>query len=470
MNNSQLYFQTLPYDLASPEMFQRLRSLPRPVFLDSNFPNSMIPGVDIITAAPSLTVTTRGAVTHLTKAAGESETSNDAPFDILKRELEAYPTLDNSLWELPFTGGALGYFSYDLGRRLETMPSCADKDIDIPDMDVGIYLWAVIRDHARSQTVFVARPECPESLRNEVLELLHSPCNYKQREFSLVEPFRSNMTFDEYANRLQVILQYINAGDCYQVNFAQRFMASYQGDEWDAYLNLRASTDAPFSGFIQSEDYTLLSLSPERFVQVRNGSVETKPIKGTRPRSDDVKQDQQYQQLLRNSTKDQAENLMIVDLLRNDISKNCSLGSVNVPKLFDIESYSNVHHLVSTVKGRLAEGRSAVDLLSGSFPGGSITGAPKLRAMEIIEELEPQRRAFYCGSLGYIDFNGNMDTNIAIRSLICHNRHIYCWGGGGIVADSDVDNEYQESYVKVSNLLKALSSEPLTCMENNDSA
>lgn len=471
MNNSQLYFQTLPYDIDGADIFERIRGLARPVFLDSNFPNSAMPGFDIISAAPCLTVTTKGPDTHIVKINGESETSAADPFRVLKQELEAYPAIDSGGWELPFTGGAIGYFSYDLARRLEKMPGICDKDIDIPDMDVGIYLWAVIRDHSKSRSVFVARPECPKALRDQVLELLLFPCKDSHDEFVLVEPFKSNMTFDDYAVGLQKILNYIHAGDCYQVNFAQRFKACYRGDEWGAYLRLRTSTDAPFSAFLQADDYALLSLSPERFVQVRNGSsVETKPIKGTRPRSHDIKQDQQYQQLLRNSTKDQSENLMIVDLLRNDISKNCALGSVNVPKLFEIESYSNVHHLVSTVKGRLAEGKSAVDLLRGCFPGGSITGAPKLRAIEIIEELEPQRRAFYCGSLGYIDFNGNMDTNIAIRSLICHDRQIYCWGGGGIVADSDIDNEYQESYVKVSNLLNALSSEPLTCMETDDTA
>jgi para-aminobenzoate synthetase component 1 len=203
-------------------------------------------------------------------------------------------------------------------------------------------------------------------------------------------------------------------------------------------------------------DLQILSSSPERFLKLSKGLVETKPIKGTRPRKQDEIEDRLQIKSLENSNKDKAENLMIVDLLRNDISKTCKKGSIKVPVIFNIESYATVHHLVSTVTGLLADDQHALDLLKSCFPGGSITGAPKIRAMEIIEELEPNRRGVYCGAIGYIGFNGNMDTNIAIRTLVHSNNTIRFWAGGGIVYDSVVDDEYQESFDKASAMLALL--------------
>lgn len=454
MSENLLNIQIIPYELGGDALFERIRGLPAPVFLDTNSNRENPDGFDILAADPIIRLQTRGGETEIITSKLELR-STDCPFSLLRQQLQEYSPASNTLG-LPFTGGAIGYFGYDLARRVECLPENKTQDIDIPEMDIGIYLWALIRDHKQRQAYFVSRPELAASERDKVLTLINEPAPIVEGDFRVDAEFTSNLSAAEYAARLKRILDYIVAGDCYQVNFAQRFEAPYEGDEWQAYRRLKEVTDAPFSAFQQREDYALLSLSPERFVQVRDGGVETKPIKGTRPRGCDPEQDQQYARLLRNSTKDQAENLMIVDLLRNDISKNCASGSVSVPELFDIESYSNVHHLVSTVRGQLSDGRDAIDLLRGCFPGGSITGAPKLRAMEIIEELEPQRRSAYCGSIGYIDFNGNMDTNIAIRTLVCHHGQIYCWGGGGIVADSDIDNEYQESYVKVSNLLNTL--------------
>jgi para-aminobenzoate synthetase component I len=219
---------------------------------------------------------------------------------------------------------------------------------------------------------------------------------------------------------------------------------------------LRRMSKAPYSAFLDWPQLQILCASPERFLRVRQGRVETRPIKGTRPRSADAVEDTRLAEELRHHPKDRAENLMIVDLLRNDLGKNCEPGSVRVPKLFEVESYSNVHHLVSTVEGKLRAGCDALDLLRDCFPGGSITGAPKQRAMEIIEQLEPQRRGVYCGSIGYVGFDGNMDTNIAIRTLIHANNEIRCWAGGGIVADSQCDAEYQETLDKASEMLALL--------------
>jgi para-aminobenzoate synthetase component 1 len=273
------------------------------------------------------------------------------------------------------------------------------------------------------------------------------------------------MSQEQYTEKLSCISSYLQAGDCYQINLAQRFSASYIGDEWQAYQQLRVANHAPFSAFIRLVDSVVMSISPERFLSVNEQVVQTKPIKGTRPRFNDPIQDQQQIESLLNTEKDRAENLMIVDLLRNDLSKHCQPGSVNVPELFKLESFAAVHHLVSTVTGKLKTSSSVMDLLQGAFPGGSITGAPKIRAMQIIDELEPNNRNIYCGSIGYLGILGDMDTNICIRTLLCeksseqsnNQQTIHCWAGGGIVLDSNAKDEYQESLDKVSKILPVLS-------------
>jgi para-aminobenzoate synthetase component 1 len=240
------------------------------------------------------------------------------------------------------------------------------------------------------------------------------------------------------------------------VNLTQRFAARAEGDAWHAYLKLREINPAPFAAYLDLPDGKIVCSSPERFLRVTGGHVETKPIKGTRPRSTDPTRDRALAEELRASAKDRAENVMIVDLLRNDLGKVCAPGTVRASKLFDVESFASVHQLVSTVEGRLAPGKHALDLLGACFPGGSITGAPKVAAMKIIEELEPHRRGIYCGAIGYVGYDGNMDLNIAIRTLVQRGDHVYTWAGGGIVADSNVHAEYQESLDKAAAMLAVL--------------
>jgi para-aminobenzoate synthetase component 1 len=264
------------------------------------------------------------------------------------------------------------------------------------------------------------------------------------------------MSRAEYDTAFNTIQGYIQAGDCYQINLAQRFSTDYRGEPWAAYLRLRKAAAAPFSAFIKTADSSLMSLSPERFIQSRNQRVNTAPIKGTIGRGRNRKEDEAMAQQLLNSTKDRAENLMIVDLLRNDLGKSCLPGTIEVDELFELQSFETVHHLVSSISGQLRDGIDPLDLLSSCFPGGSITGAPKIRAMEIIEELEPHRRSAYCGAIGYISCDGQMDTNIAIRSLVCNGQRIHCWAGGGIVADSNADSEYRECMTKIEKLLAVL--------------
>ncbi len=382
------------------------------------------------------------------------------PLQALQQQLEQLSPEAGDDSDLPFNGGALGYFSYDLGRCIEALPKLAEDDTDLAEMEVGLYLWAVIVDHQNQQSWLVSQPSLTAGETEHIVALLTEPAKTPPAQpaerFRLQAPFRSNMTKEQYQHRFQRIIDYIHAGDCYQVNLAQRFSTTYSGSTWQAYRHLRQHAPTPFSAYLTLTKGALLSLSPERFLQVNQRQVETRPIKGTTPRSSDPQQDRLAAKALSKSSKDRAENLMIVDLLRNDLGKNCDIGSVKVPALFQIESYTNVHHLVTTITGKLKHSRDTLLLLEGCFPGGSITGAPKIRAMQIIEELEPHRRSAYCGSIGYIGLNGNMDTSICIRTLVATDGHLHCWAGGGIVADSTCDAEFQETLDKVNNLLPPL--------------
>ena len=452
----------LNYQPDSVQLFERLRHRPWAIWLDSGQPNGQYGRYDILVANPFITITTRetclaqipNAYTEIMQD-GKVSLSAEDPFVILNRLLAPYQVAQTSL---PFSGGALGYFGYDLGRKVEAVLSHPIDQAVLPDMMVGIYDWAVVVDHREKTACLVSHGFHPET-RNQLAELcalFDEPAVEVSSYFALTSPIRSNMNFEEYAQAFHQVKHYITEGDCYQVNLAQRFSAQAKGDGWLAYLKLRQISPAPFMAYMNFGAMQVLSGSPERFLQVVANHVETRPIKGTRPRSKDAVQDQQYAAALQASVKDKAENLMIVDLLRNDISKNCKTGSVKADKLFQLQSFANVHHLVSFVSGVLEAGKTAIDLLRGCFPGGSITGAPKLRAMQIIDELEPNRRGVYCGAIGYIGFDGNMDTNIAIRTAVYANGEISFYAGGGIVADSVLDKEYAETLDKASSLLASL--------------
>ncbi|MFC3115526.1 aminodeoxychorismate synthase component I [Cellvibrio fontiphilus] len=448
--------------------FAILRHLPGAIWLDSGHPGSSYGRFDLVAAAPQCLLQTRGDTTLIRHMDGREVTSNQDPFELLKQHLPLQ--LQTVQPRMPFVGGALGYFGYDLGRRLEQLPSLALDDISLPSMAIGIYPWAVIQDHQQQTAYLVIN----EALANEsgspynFLEIeqlclsasagawFHDSINdikSDQKSFK-INKFESNLNVDQYHHALAKIQDYIRAGDCYQVNFAQRFTAEFSGDPFIAYLALRKALPSPFSGFMQLEAGAILSLSPERFIRVKGKTVETKPIKGTIKRGNTPEEDAANAYWLQQSQKNRAENVMIVDLLRNDLSKHCD--AVQVPELCELQTFANVHHLVSTVTGELRPNASAIALLRDAFPGGSITGAPKIRAMEIIEELEPTRRSVYCGSLGYISADGQMDTSIAIRTLVCDGNKIHCWGGGGIVADSESEQEYRESIAKVKVLMDTL--------------
>lgn len=433
------YSVELPYQTDAAHYYAALADLPWAVWLDSGG----MARYDILTAAPQRMLVLGGEATQCD------------PFAMLRGELgeQIAPVAD-----VPFAGGALGYWGYDLVSLGSAIPEADRNTRQLPDMAIGIYDWALVLDHQQHTARLVSHRRYAETahLLPQILIRLQNKPALPPDDFRVHGKITSNFTPDSYASAFASVQDYLKSGDCYQINLAQRFSAVASGDALGAYLTLRSLSPAPYSAFLNLPQIQILCASPECFLRVQNGSVETKPIKGTRPRSSDAKQDSQLAEELRNHPKDRAENLMIVDLMRNDLGKSCTPGSVRVPKLFEVESYANVHHLVSTVEGKLAEGRDALDVLRGCFPGGSVTGAPKLRAMQIIEQLEPHRRGIYCGAIGYVGFDGNMDSNIVIRTLVYANNEVRCWAGGGIVADSEMTAEYQETLDKASAMLTLL--------------
>lgn len=447
-------FEELPYFEDSSALFHPWADRPWAVFLDSGFPHSRQGRYDILAADPLVTLVTLGEVTEIQRGE-EKETSREDPFALIEKHLG--PRSD-PLGPLPFPGGAIGYLGYDLARRIERLPSLAGDRENTPDMMVGIYGWAVVVDHRERRSFLVGRTDLggletrwPHLVRQfSQIQTL----GWRTEGFEVREPARANLDLNAYLQAFEKIKHYIREGDCYQVNLALRFEAATEGHPWMAYQHLRTFNPAPFGAFLSYPGLEILSSSPERFIRLRNRDIETRPIKGTRPRLHDVVGDATQVLALRDSPKDRAENLMIVDLLRNDIGRSSVPGSVKVPRLFEIESYATVHHMVSTIVGRLRPSLGPLDLLRGSFPGGSITGAPKIRAMEIIESLEPDRRGVYCGAMGYIGFDGNMDSNIAIRTLVHSQNKLRFWAGGGIVHDSDGEAEHQECYHKAAAMLR----------------
>jgi para-aminobenzoate synthetase component 1 len=452
----------LPYRPDSAALFEALVDLAWPVFFDSGWPGCLAGRYDILSAEPIATLVTRGARTEIETRRGAGRGLCVSAVDPLAVLAEALGPLRPGVAGLPFSGGAIGYFGYDLARRLDRLPGPvraaeAGGEAELPEMALGLYDWAVVVDHRERRTRLVAAE--PAGLARWRDRLARPPAVERagpSAPFRVLGPIRSNLTRDAYLAAIARIQQYLRDGDCYQVNLAQRFAAPAEGDAWPAYRRLRALSPAPFSAYLDHPHGRILCASPERFLHLRDGVVTTRPIKGTRPRGVDPATDRRLARTLRESPKDRAENLMIVDLLRNDLGKVCALGSVEVPELFAVERFAQVHHLVSTVCGRLAPGRTALDLLRAAFPGGSITGAPKRRAMEVIEELEPHRREVYCGAIGYLGFDGAMDTNVAIRTLVHSGRIARLWAGGGIVADSVAALEYQETLDKAGALLTIL--------------
>ncbi len=366
-----------------------------------------------------------------------------------------------ALPELPFTGGVIGLFGYAANHQsLRIAPPAASPagSATLPLARIGRYRWAALSDDLEQRSWLLFDASCSAEFIADIERRLGADC--QPNPFALSGPFTATSSAEQYMAGVAAVKEYIGAGDCYQANLAQHFSAPYRGDPLAAYRALRAALPSPHSCYWQwrsgERNAALLSLSPERFLKLAERRVETKPIKGTIGRADDRQTDRDNAAWLAASEKNRAENLMIVDLMRNDIGRSCQPGSIAVDKLFALESYANVHHLVSTVSGQLRDDCSGAELLASCFPGGSITGAPKRRAMQVIDELEPVGRSYYCGSVVYLSSNGNLDSSIAIRTAIADGEQVHLWGGGGIVADSDPATEYQESLTKIRLLMEQL--------------
>lgn len=409
----------------------------------------------IAVAAPIVTLQTTAQITSVQTPKG-SYTSTKEPF-LLCQQLRQQWLGNEQSCELPFCGGLVGSFGYELGR--DNLSNAKRHHLDFPDMLCALYDWALIFDRIDKSTTLVVNTQDDGELKLEQrLQWLNQQAPMPIEPFSMSSIWHGSLDKPTYKTCINKIKDYLSSGDCYQVNMTQQFSCSFKGDLRHAYLQLLSANQVPFAAYLNFPQGTILSLSPERFIKLDGQHIETKPIKGTRPRHEDPIQDQRLAQELAQSVKDRAENVMIVDLLRNDIGQVSQPGSVQVPKLFAIESFKAVHHLVSTVTAELIDNLTGEDLLRACFPGGSITGAPKVRAMQIIDELEPHRRSIFCGAIGYISQNTKMDTNIAIRTLIAHQNTLYAWAGGGIVADSNADEEYQECFDKLAKILPVLES------------
>ena len=442
-------FEALPYVEESSRYFDALKDLDWPVFLDSG--GRLNGRSDIIAAAPCRKLVTRGDTTLILGEGNVSESRQD-PFSLVR---EAVGEPAGHFTPLAFEGGAIGYFGYDLGRRLEKLPELA-RDIDgLPEMMIGIYDWVVVVDHEQRQAWLVAQGRSSQTaaLWHELLRRLNQlPVHPAAEPLRAPGGFEAGIDREEYRRQFARIQTWIRDGDCYQVNYTQRFDAYVEGDGWQAYREMRALNPVPFGAFLRFDELEILSFSPERFLKLEGRRVTTEPIKGTRPRSEDPGKDLRLQRELSQSIKDRAENLMIVDLLRNDLGRVCEAGSVQVDEMMVLESYAHVHHIVSNVSGQLRRDVTPGQAIAAVFPGGTITGCPKVRCMEIISELEDSARGAYTGAFGYLNRDGSLDLNILIRTIVRSGDRVTLRAGGGIVADSDPEAELEETRAKAEGL------------------
>ncbi len=451
--------------------FDAFAGRPFSFFLDSGMDPAKLGRYSFMGSDPFLVLRSRGDRVTLIRD-GVEEVRRGNPFDALGELLETY-TLEGSRAGIPFTGGAVGYFSYDLCHFIERLPTTAIDDLQLPECYLAFYDAAVVFDHLENKTYLVSTgfPELEESKRKRRAEermselrsrvLLSSPPSITEEALAgkgIV--LKANFSHEGYLKTVATAREYICAGDIFEVNLSQRLEVDMTIPPYELYKRLRKINPAPFANYFNFDGVSIVGASPERFLKVRGDWVETRPIKGTRPRGKTPQKDRALAESLLASTKDRAENIMIVDLERNDIGRVCRYGTVKVTELTILETYPTVFHLTSTVVGQLSEGKNRIDLLKATFPGGSITGAPKVRSMEIIDELEPTRRSVYTGSLGYLSFSGDMDLDIVIRTIIVKDGRAYFQVGGAIVYDSEPEAEYIETLDKGKALIQALNLSP----------
>lgn len=433
---------------------------------------------DVLLTKPVATILCDGNSTKLSRS-GKTSISDQDPLDLLRElissELGHYDPDSFDPAETPrgaYLPGGYGYVSYDYARLIEQLPEMANDDIQLPLVAMGIYQTVVVVDHVLHETRLIGVDQgsaCFSMWRdllattleqvNQAEPIKHSWADNQGRSDQALRAtgLHENLDYPSYIQAFNRVQDYIVKGDCYQVNLAKQFNAHVEGNAWHTYCYLRNISPAPYATFMRFPFADILSNSPESFIQCRAGTVASSPIKGTSPRDHvDPVNDANIAKELQQSAKDRAENLMIVDLMRNDLSRCCKPNSVIVPELFKVHSFANVHHLISKIVGQLDDGVDAIELFKSCFPGGSITGAPKIRAMQIIEELEPDRRGIYCGAICYFGMDGDLESNIAIRTITVKEGVANYGAGGGLVIDSDVDMEYQEIIDKARMMKQAL--------------
>lgn len=455
---------------STTDLFELFRRDPFCFFLDSGMDFQKLGRYSFMGGNPFLLIKSRGENISILKEGVESITRGN-PLDILGEFLDTY-RLDSTDQSVPFTGGAAGYISYDICHFIEELPKRATDDLQLPELCFGFYDMVLVHDNLLGKTYIVSTgfPELDEKRRlsraRERIEDFKERLTAlpRKREVLRLTPtsgcgqtnLRCNFTREEYIKAVKKARQYIIDGDIFEVNISQRFEAELSTTPWELYLRLRKVNPSPFAAYLDFDEVKIVGASPERFIRCQGDRVETRPIKGTAPRGKTPREDQSKARELLSSVKDHAENMMIVDLERNDLGKVCRFGTVRVTELAILEKYPTVYHLTSTVVGQLKEGNGRIELLKASLPGGSITGAPKVRSMEIIDELEPTRRSIYTGNIGYLSFNGNMDLNIVIRTFLIKGNTAYFQAGGAVVYDSQPEAEYQETLDKIQALINAI--------------
>jgi para-aminobenzoate synthetase component I len=439
-----------------PEEFARIASRPGSFFLDSALPDTGRAGYSFLGCDPFLRV--RG--THVRSSIFERGIEENRSVDVLdslRALFRRFAAASDP--RLPFVGGAVGYLPYEYGAQWEGIGLAQANRARAPEVEFAFYDGLLGFEHASGKWFAVANP-MHDASAEEILRRIEGWQNLPMAPGeaggkSLATTPECPSSREDYLDGVKRIKEYIAAGDVYQVNLAQRFAGEWRGDASLLYARLRATTPAPHGCFLRTSFGHILSCSPERFLRLDGGRVETRPIKGTRPRGRNASEDSRLAEELRGSAKERAELLMIVDLERNDLGRVCRPGSIEVSDLYRIEVHPTVFHLVATVSGRLRDECDVFDLLRATFPGGSITGAPKIRAMQIIEELEPASRGVYTGAIGYVGFDGRCDFNIAIRTVVLEGHRASYHVGAGIVWDSDPESEYEETLAKGQALQRA---------------
>ncbi len=464
--NFEIHVKEFSTETSPVEIFDGVAHLPYACFLDSSLLMPRFGMYSFIGFSPYMTLRTRGRKAVFSYRNGRVQTFYIDPFEALRKALSEIQIDPTSVPEElpPFTGGAIGYLAYELGRYIEKLPNTVVDDLNLPEAFFCFYDKVICIDHASEKKFLIATLPPGENPRVAFSGIETAILNRESHKTHALEKkkdsetmkFECTFTKKRYIEAVKRVKEYILSGDIYQANLSQRFSCPLKEDPWSLYRRLRVVNAAPYSAYLNLGSFAIASSSPERFLRVRGREVETRPIKGTIKRLDDPGLDSIQKEKLLSSVKDRAELSMIVDLERNDLGRVCAYGSVKVTEHAVLETYAKVHHLVSTIVGTLEEGKDIVDLLRASFPGGSITGAPKIRSMEIIDELEPTVRSVYTGGIGYLGFDGNHDINVAIRTMIIANGKIHFNVGGGIVADSDPEAEYEETLDKGRALFSAI--------------